>query len=179
MTVAGLKRSNFSLKMSYTGCSSEYMARPSIREYQIKRANVPNGDKMWYIVGRPNRTRIRAWFKTKEAAQAEATERNLAMRKRENAVALDAVLRDGARRSDSLKAVWEDSQGRNRLLPLLLDRTSILHLRPRTGVANRGSVRSSYASRRNINALPRMHKGHPREVRREIRERVNRLSERR
>ena len=79
------------------------MARPSIREYQIKRANAPNGDKVWHIVGRPNGKRIRAWFKTKEAAQAEATERNLAMRKLgENAVALDAVLaetaRDGATR---------------------------------------------------------------------------------
>ena len=56
-----------------------------------------------YTIGWPNRTRIRAWFKTKEAAQAEATERNLAMRKLgENAVALDAVLaetaRDGATR---------------------------------------------------------------------------------
>ena len=72
------------------------MARPSIREYQTKRANAPNGDKVWYIVGRPNRKRIRAWFKTKEAAQAEATERNLAMRKLgENAVALDAVLATG------------------------------------------------------------------------------------
>ena len=49
------------------------MARPSIREYQIKRANAPNGDKVWHIVGRPNGKRIRAWFKTKEAAQAEAT----------------------------------------------------------------------------------------------------------
>ena len=88
---------------------------------------------MWHIVGRPNGQRIRAWFKTKEAAQAEATERNLAMRKLgENAVALDAVLisRDRARRSDSLKTVWEDSQGRDRLLSLPLDRTSILHLRP-------------------------------------------------
>jgi hypothetical protein len=78
--------------------------RSRAREHIFRRvANVPNGGKVWHIVGRPNRTRIRAWFKTKEAAQAEATERNLAMRKLgENAVALDAVLaetaRDGATR---------------------------------------------------------------------------------
>jgi integrase len=42
---------------------------------------VPNGDLVWYIIGRPNGKRQRAWFPTKEKAQAEATERNLKMRK--------------------------------------------------------------------------------------------------
>ena len=83
------------------------MGRPVVSEYQVKKAKKPNSGKVWHIVGRPNSKRIRAWFNSKEAAQAEATERNIAMRKLgQNAVALDAVLaetaRDGATR---LKAV--------------------------------------------------------------------------
>jgi hypothetical protein len=34
-----------------------------------------------FIIGRPNGKRVRAWFPTKEKAQAEATERNVKMRK--------------------------------------------------------------------------------------------------
>jgi hypothetical protein len=79
------------------------MGRPAISEYQVKKAKKPNRGKVWHIVGRPNGQRIRAWFDSKEAAQAEATERNIAMRKLgQNAVSLDAVLaetaRDGATR---------------------------------------------------------------------------------
>ena len=79
------------------------MGRPVVSEYQVKKAKKPNSGKVWHIVGRPNGKRIRAWFNSKEAAQAEATERNIAMRKLgQNAVALDAVLaetaRDGATR---------------------------------------------------------------------------------
>jgi hypothetical protein len=62
--------------------------RPVVSEYQVKKAKKPNSGKVWHIVGRPNGKRIRAWFKSKEAAQAEATERNIAMRKLgQNAVA--------------------------------------------------------------------------------------------
>src|SRR5262245_50239924 len=79
------------------------MGRPAISEYQVKKSKKQNRGKFWYIVGRPNGKRIRAWFGTKEKAQAEATERNIAMRKLgQDAVALDAVLaetaRDGATR---------------------------------------------------------------------------------
>jgi integrase len=79
------------------------VGRPAISEYQVKKAKKPNSGKVWHIVGRPNGKRIRAWFGTKEAAQAEATERNIAMRKLgQDAVSLDAVLaetaRDGATR---------------------------------------------------------------------------------
>jgi integrase len=79
------------------------VGRLAISEYQIKKAKQPNSGKVWHIVGRPNGKRIRAWFGTKEAAQAEATERNVAMRKLgQDAVSLDAVLaetaRDGATR---------------------------------------------------------------------------------
>ena len=79
------------------------MGRPAISEYQLKKARKPNSGKVWHIVGRPNGKRIRAWFSSKEAAQAEATERNIAMRKLgQDAVSLDAVLaetaRDGATR---------------------------------------------------------------------------------
>jgi hypothetical protein len=73
------------------------MGRPTISEYQVKQAAVP-GDKYWYIVGRPNGKRIRAWFKTKEEAKAEAAERNIAMRKLgQNVVTLDATLAETAR----------------------------------------------------------------------------------
>lgn len=50
----------------------------------------PHGSCQWFIIGRPDGKRIRAWFQTKEAAEAEATERNLKMRKLGNAaVTLD------------------------------------------------------------------------------------------
>jgi hypothetical protein len=54
------------------------MGRRAKPEYQVFRAGKkdgkPNGTKKWYIVGRPEGKRIRAWFETKEAAEAEATE---------------------------------------------------------------------------------------------------------
>ena len=74
------------------------MGRPVVSEYKVKKAAKANSGKVWYIIGRPNGQRIRAWFSSKEAAQAEATERNIAMRKLgQNAVALDAVLAETAR----------------------------------------------------------------------------------
>jgi hypothetical protein len=94
------------------------MGRPAISEYQIKKAKKPNSGKVWHIVGRPNGKRIRAWFGTKEAAQAEATERNVAMRKLWSG---RRVLRRGTRgdrqgRRNTAKTVWENAEGRNRLL---------------------------------------------------------------
>jgi hypothetical protein len=99
------------------------MGRPAISEYQVKKAKKPNSGKVWHIVGRPNGKRIRAWFNSKEAAQAEATERNIAMRKLgQNAVALDAVLaetaRDGATR---LKPFGKTLKEGNRFLPSALN----------------------------------------------------------
>jgi hypothetical protein len=57
------------------------MGRRAIPEFQVFESSFPNGKKKWYIAGRPNGVRIRAWFSTKEAAKAEATERNLKLRK--------------------------------------------------------------------------------------------------
>src|SRR6202011_4910211 len=57
------------------------MGRHAKPEYEVKKSTVPNGDLFWYIVGRPNGVRKRAWFPTKEKAQAEATERNIALRR--------------------------------------------------------------------------------------------------
>ena len=69
------------------------MGRKAKSDYEVKRANVPNAGKVWYIIGRPNGKRRRAWFKTKEAAQAEATERNIAIHRfGEQAVTLSGVL---------------------------------------------------------------------------------------
>ena len=104
---------------------------------------------MWYIVGRPNGKRTRAWLKTKEVAQAEATERNLAMRKLgENAVALDAVLaetaRDGATRLKPFGKTLKDA------IDFYLSHLNTLHssISARDlDSRNRGSIRSSYAIR--------------------------------
>ena len=69
------------------------MGRNAKPEYDVKQATYPNSGKYWYIIGRPNGKRTRAWFDTKEAAQAEATERNLKMRKfGESAVTMSGVL---------------------------------------------------------------------------------------
>jgi integrase len=57
------------------------MGRPAKPEYEVKKSSVPNGERIWYIIGRPNGVKKRAWFPTKEKAQAEATERNAKMRK--------------------------------------------------------------------------------------------------
>jgi integrase len=57
------------------------MGRRAKPEYQVFKAKNPNGDKSWYIVGRPNGKRVRAWFSSQEKARAEATERNIKLRK--------------------------------------------------------------------------------------------------
>jgi transposase len=43
-------------------------------------SKIPNGNKHWYITGRPEGKRVRAWFDTKEKAQAEAKECNSYLR---------------------------------------------------------------------------------------------------
>jgi integrase len=57
------------------------MGRNAKPEFEVKKSTVPNGEQNWFIIGRPNGKRVRAWFPTKEKAQAEATERNVKMRK--------------------------------------------------------------------------------------------------
>jgi integrase len=69
-------------------------------QFVVHKAKKPHGACRWYIIGRPDGKRIRAWFPTKEAADAEATERNVKMRKLGNvAVTLDheliAIAKDG------------------------------------------------------------------------------------
>jgi integrase len=69
------------------------MGRKAISEYQVKFSKQSNAGKHWYIIGRPNGQRRRAWFPTKETARAEATERNNQMRQfGESAVTLSGVL---------------------------------------------------------------------------------------
>jgi hypothetical protein len=69
------------------------MERKAKSDYQVKQAQVPNGGKSWYIIGRPNGQRKRAWFATKAEAQAEAQERNIAIQRfGEYAVTLSGVL---------------------------------------------------------------------------------------
>lgn len=50
-------------------------------EFVVHKATRPHNGNRWYIVGRPEGKRIRAWFETKEAAELEAGERNTKMRK--------------------------------------------------------------------------------------------------
>jgi integrase len=57
------------------------MGRPAKPEYAVKKSKKPNGKLSWFIIGRPNGVKKVAWFPTKEKAQAEATERNVKMRK--------------------------------------------------------------------------------------------------
>jgi hypothetical protein len=72
-------------------------------EFQVYKASKTNGNRRWYIIGRPQGKRIRAWFATKEAAEAEASERNLKMRKLgETAVTLDHDLLSSATESATL-----------------------------------------------------------------------------
>ena len=69
------------------------MGRRSKPEFEVKKSAVPNGDLSWFIIGRPNGKRVRAWFPSKEKAQAEAKERNIKMRKLgEDAVGVDNAL---------------------------------------------------------------------------------------
>jgi integrase len=74
--------------------------QPEFRAYKSATAN---GNHKWYIIGRPAGKRIRAWFATKEQAEAEATERNLKMRKLgETAVTLDHDLLSAATEAATL-----------------------------------------------------------------------------
>jgi integrase len=58
------------------------VGRQAKPEYQVFKASEANGDKSWFILGRPNgKKRVRAWFASKEKATAEATERNIKLRK--------------------------------------------------------------------------------------------------
>jgi integrase len=57
------------------------MGRRAISEFQVKQSRSSNAGKTWYIVGRPGGKRIRAWFDTQLAAQAEATQRNLSIQR--------------------------------------------------------------------------------------------------
>jgi integrase len=63
------------------------MGRRAKPEYQVFKAKKPNGKNRWFIVGRPNGNRIRAWYPTEEAAKAETTERNLKLRRLGSAAA--------------------------------------------------------------------------------------------
>jgi len=67
--------------------------KTSKADFKVFYSANPNGKKHWYIIGRPEGKRARAWFDTKEDAQTEANERNLKMRKLgEKAVTLDHAL---------------------------------------------------------------------------------------
>jgi integrase len=69
------------------------MGRRSKPEFEVKKSAVPNGDLSWFIIGRPNGKRVRAWFPSKEKAQAEVKERNIKMRKLgEDAAGVDNAL---------------------------------------------------------------------------------------
>jgi hypothetical protein len=57
------------------------MGRHAKPEYAVKKSSVPNGGLYWYIIGRPNGVKKRAWFSTRAKAQAEATERNIKLRR--------------------------------------------------------------------------------------------------
>jgi integrase len=50
--------------------------RQQKRLFEIHKSRVPNGSKFWFIIGRPNGKRIRAWFAAEKAAKAEADKRN-------------------------------------------------------------------------------------------------------
>jgi integrase len=76
-------------------------------DFRIGYSKVLNGNKHWYIIGRPEGDRVRAWFRTKEEAQAEANERNTKMRKLgERAVTLDHALVAPATRGATLLQVY-------------------------------------------------------------------------
>ena len=179
MTVADLKWSNFSLKTPYAlVVVQKIWPDRRLENTKSKRANAPNGDKVWYIVGRPNSKRIRAWFKTKEAAQAEATERNLAMRKlgEKRRRARRGLSRDGATRLKPFGKTLKDAiDFYLSHLIALQSSISARELESRIVARFDRRMRAGEISTRYLESI----KGDPREVRREIRERVNRLSERR
>jgi hypothetical protein len=63
------------------------MGRQLKREFRVFKTRTPNGDKSWFILGRPKDKRVRAWFPSKEKAIAEATELNLKLRRLGSAAA--------------------------------------------------------------------------------------------
>jgi hypothetical protein len=72
-------------------------------EFRVYKSSTPNGNRRWYIIGRPAGKRIRASFATKEQAEAEATERNVKMRKLgETVVTLDHDLLSAATEAATL-----------------------------------------------------------------------------
>jgi integrase len=72
-------------------------------EFKVYKSPTPNGKRYWYIIGRPAGKRIRAWFESKEQAEAEATERNLKIRKLgETALTLDHDLLSAATEAATL-----------------------------------------------------------------------------
>jgi integrase len=52
------------------------MSRQKKTLFEVKISGVPNGNKYWYIIGRPNGKRIRAWFDSEADAKAEAKKQN-------------------------------------------------------------------------------------------------------
>jgi hypothetical protein len=89
------------------------MGRRSKPEFEVKKSAVPNGDLSWFIIGRPNGRRVRAWFPSKEKAQAEAKERNIKMRKLGEVAAWgrQRADRDGDGRGNAPSPVWKDASG--------------------------------------------------------------------
>ena len=83
-------------------------------EFRVYKSSTPNGNRKWYIIGRPAGKRIRAWFATKEQAEAEATERNVKMRKLgETVVTLDPRSPFRRYRSGySFETIRQESTGR-------------------------------------------------------------------
>jgi hypothetical protein len=63
------------------------MGRNAKPEFQVFKASKPQGSLSWFILGRPNGKRVRAWFPSKEKAQAAATERNIQLRRLGSAAA--------------------------------------------------------------------------------------------
>jgi integrase len=52
------------------------MSRPKKTLFEVKKSAVPNGNKYWFIIGRPNGKRVRAWFGSEAEAKAEAKKQN-------------------------------------------------------------------------------------------------------
>ena len=63
------------------------VGRQAKPEYQVFKAREANGNKSWFILGRPNGKRVRKWFASKEKATAETTERNIKLRRLGSAAA--------------------------------------------------------------------------------------------
>jgi hypothetical protein len=52
------------------------MSRRRKTLFEVKKSGVPNGTKYWFIIGRPNGKRVRAWFDSEAEAKAEAKKQN-------------------------------------------------------------------------------------------------------